>query len=108
MFRSALLTTLLALSPLALADVKITSPAAGAAIPAGQVTITWEDSGVAPSLDQLSTYTIQLMVGGNDDTAVRTPRPWQEDENMCSNMHLGKIKFAGRVADRNYVCRHRS
>jgi hypothetical protein len=74
MLRSALLTTLMALSPLALADVEFVSPAGGASIPAGQVTITWKDSGTAPLIKDLTTYTIQLMVGGNDDSAVRPLR----------------------------------
>lgn len=71
MLRSALLTVALAvLSPLALADVQFTSPAAGASIPAGPITIAWKDSGVAPALSTFTTYTIQLMVGGNDGSAV--------------------------------------
>ena len=52
--------------PFAYADVKFTSPAAGATFPAGsQITVTWADSGVAPPLSSLSGYSILLMVGGD-------------------------------------------
>lgn len=64
--RLRLLALSAALLPFASADVKVTSPAAGASIPAGSVTITWADSGTAPALSQLQSYTIQLVVGGND------------------------------------------
>ncbi len=62
------LLTFLALTPLALADVQFISPAAGASIPAGPITVTWEESGTAPSITLLKSYTLQLMVGGNDPT----------------------------------------
>lgn len=65
--RFYLLTLLALVSPYALADVKFTAPIAGAQIPAGPVTVTWEDSGVAPALSGLSTYTLVLVVGGQED-----------------------------------------
>lgn len=65
-----LLTLLAALSPFALADVQFTSPAAGATIPAGALTITWKDSGVAPAISTLQSYQLFLMVGGNDDSTM--------------------------------------
>lgn len=49
------------------ADVQFTSPAAGATLPGGgAITVTWQDSGVAPSIADLSTYQLFLCAGGND------------------------------------------
>ncbi|KAK5111671.1 hypothetical protein LTR62_004776 [Meristemomyces frigidus] len=66
------LALLAALTTLTIADVEVTSPAAGASIPAGAMTVTWQDSGTAPALTALTTYTIQLVVGGND-ASTQTP-----------------------------------
>lgn len=66
--RLNLLSLAAALAGTSLADVKITSPAAGATVPAGTMTVKWTDSGVAPALSDFTTYTLQLMVGGNDAT----------------------------------------
>lgn len=63
---AALLT--LFFSPTALADVEFTVPAAGAEIPAGPITITFTEGAGSPSISQLSTYTLSLIVGGNEDT----------------------------------------
>ncbi|KAI5366489.1 hypothetical protein Slin14017_G041290 [Septoria linicola] len=52
----------------AFADVKFTKPAAGASINVGTISIEWQDSGDSPSLDDLTTYEIQLIQGGNDGT----------------------------------------
>jgi hypothetical protein len=60
-----LLSVLAALASYALADVEVTSPAAGASLPAGAITIEWKDSGDSPALSALTTYTVQLVVGGN-------------------------------------------
>ena len=68
--RFHLLTLLAALSPCAFADVKFTVPAAGAQIPAGTLSVQWTDSGVAPAISDLTAYTLQLMVGGNDDSTM--------------------------------------
>jgi hypothetical protein len=67
MLYSALVTATLAAC--ALAAPKITSPAAGASIPVGggAITVEWEDDGKAPKLSQLSSFTLQLVVGGNTD-----------------------------------------
>lgn len=63
------------LAPAVFADVKFTSPAAGANVAPGTISIAWEDSSASPSIDDLSSYTLQLMVGGNEDSnAVRKPR----------------------------------
>jgi hypothetical protein len=58
-----------ALSPLVNAGVKFTSPKAGEKITAGSaVTVKWEESGDGPKLTDLTTYELQVIVGGNDGT----------------------------------------
>lgn len=58
---------ILSLAPLAVfADVQFTSPAAGAQVPAGTINVQWKDSGVSPSIQDLTAYTLVLMVGGNE------------------------------------------
>ncbi|KAK3114208.1 Cell wall synthesis protein kre9 precursor [Teratosphaeriaceae sp. CCFEE 6253] len=66
------LAALAALTPSAVADVEVITPAAGAQLPAGVIQIAWQDSGVAPALSTLTSYTIQLVVGGNDASS-QTP-----------------------------------
>lgn len=66
MLRSALVAATLAAG--AFAIPQITSPAAGASIPAGPITVEWKDDGKAPKVAALKGYTIQLIVGGNTDT----------------------------------------
>jgi len=51
---------------LTLADVEFTEPAAGANLTAGQIDVKWKDSGISPPIDELTQYTLSLMVGGND------------------------------------------
>lgn len=64
-----LLSLVAALAPsFVFADVQFTFPAAGGSIPAGAITVKWAESGDAPSISQLSTYVLTLMVGGNTDT----------------------------------------
>ena len=59
---------ILSLAPLAVfADVEFTSPAAGASIAAGTIDVQWEESGIAPPIQDLTGYTLVLMVGGNED-----------------------------------------
>jgi hypothetical protein len=49
-----------------LADVKFTSPAAGTSVPGGtSFSITWTDSGTAPSLSDLTSYQLFLFTGSN-------------------------------------------
>ncbi|CAK4030807.1 Cell wall synthesis KRE9 [Lecanosticta acicola] len=67
-FSDLLFATLLLAPANVVAWVKFTSPAAGADLSTGSVTISWEDSGDSPSIDDLTTYTLQLMVGGNSDS----------------------------------------
>ncbi|KAH6872593.1 hypothetical protein BKA58DRAFT_382273 [Alternaria rosae] len=58
-----------ALSPLVDAGVKFTSPKAGDKIAAGgAVTVKWEEGGTGPKLTDLTTYELQVIVGGNDGT----------------------------------------
>lgn len=66
--RLHLLTLLAALSPYAFADVEFVTPVAGGSPAAGTLAVTWKDSGTAPLLSALTTYTLQLIVGGNDAT----------------------------------------
>ncbi|TKA35090.1 hypothetical protein B0A54_14599 [Friedmanniomyces endolithicus] len=71
-FRLSAISLLAALTPYALADVLVTSPAAGAQLPFGNIQVTWKDSGVAPALSALTTYTLQLVVGGQEASS-QTP-----------------------------------
>jgi hypothetical protein len=67
--RLTLLSLLAALAPsFVFADVQFTSPAAGGSIPAGAITVKWAESGASPSISQLQSYTLTLMVGGNTDS----------------------------------------
>lgn len=63
---STVLVFLVASAPLAFADVEFTIPAAGASVPGGVAfTITWKDSGDAPSIGDLSAYQFFLFSGSN-------------------------------------------
>lgn len=68
MLRSALVAATLAAG--AFAVPQITSPEAGASLPAsaGSITVEWKDDGKAPKVAALKGYTIQLIVGGNTET----------------------------------------
>ncbi len=56
-----------ALAPFVLADVQLTAPAGGASVRGGSVIlIEWKESGVAPSIADLTNYVINLCAGGND------------------------------------------
>jgi hypothetical protein len=61
------LLALLLFASSCVADVKFTTPAAGADIAAGTINVEWEDSGIAPALSSLTGYILSLMVGGNED-----------------------------------------
>lgn len=58
--------TFLSILSFASADVLFTQPGVGAGIPAGTIDVAWKDSGSSPSLQDLTQYTLDLMVGGND------------------------------------------
>jgi len=60
------LVFLLGSIPSVFADVKFTIPAAGQTYPAATaLTVTWADSGTAPAIADLSTYTLFLCTGSN-------------------------------------------
>ena len=60
-----------ALTPLALADIQFTSPAAGGTLQAGKpITAKWKDSGDGTPLTDLTTYTLFLCAGGNDADSI--------------------------------------
>lgn len=70
--RSILLVAASLLS-FALADVEVTSPAAGASLSGLELTVEWKDSGDTPKLADLASYQLFLCAGGNDaDDYVRT------------------------------------
>lgn len=62
------LAALAALTPLASAGIKFTSPAAGAKLTAGTaITVKWEEGGDGPALTDLLNYQLFLVAGGNDE-----------------------------------------
>ncbi|KAJ9625381.1 Cell wall synthesis protein kre9 precursor [Knufia peltigerae] len=63
--RSILLVAASLLS-FALADVEVTSPAAGASLSGLELTVEWKDSGDTPKLADLASYQLFLCAGGND------------------------------------------
>jgi Ser-Thr-rich glycosyl-phosphatidyl-inositol-anchored membrane family len=66
MRRFSALCFLVAFSPLAFADVEFTVPAAGASVAGGtEFTVTWTDSGAAPSISDLTAYQLFLESGSN-------------------------------------------
>ncbi|CZR61459.1 related to KRE9 Cell wall synthesis protein [Phialocephala subalpina] len=63
---SSNLLFLVASAPLAFAYPEFTVPAAGASVPGGTAfSVTWKDSGDAPALADLTTYTLFLFSGSN-------------------------------------------
>jgi len=63
---SSALYFLVAFWPLVFADVEFTVPAAGASVPGGTAfTVTWTDSGIAPSISDLTAYQLFLYSGSN-------------------------------------------
>lgn len=51
-----------------LADVEFTSPEGGATVEGGKtISMKWKDSGDDPPLDDLTSYSIFLMAGGNEE-----------------------------------------
>jgi hypothetical protein len=70
-----------------LADVVFTSPKAGSDVTAGSFTVTWKDGTDTPSMSDLTTYTLQLMVGGNEAAnSVSWERKTAETANMCTSI----------------------
>ncbi|KAL8806750.1 MAG: hypothetical protein Q9182_001148 [Xanthomendoza sp. 2 TL-2023] len=67
LIRSLLVLTILQLT---VANVQFTSPAAGTTLTAGKpITAKWKDSGDGTALTDLTTYTLFLCAGGNDDAS---------------------------------------
>jgi hypothetical protein len=65
---SVALYLLMAYCPMALADVEFTVPAAGASVPGDTAfTVTWIDSGAAPSISDLTAYQLFLESGSNSN-----------------------------------------
>lgn len=58
---------LLAFASFGCADVEFVVPAAGANLSAGLIDVRWKDSGIKPSISELTGYTLVLMVGGDHD-----------------------------------------
>ncbi|KAI9832692.1 MAG: hypothetical protein M1819_004278 [Sarea resinae] len=56
-----------AVAPCVFADVKFTTPAAGAVLSPGTLDIKWKDSGDAPSISDLKSYQLFLCAGGNEE-----------------------------------------
>jgi hypothetical protein len=62
------LPALAALVPLVAADWLIKSPAAGVQLTAGvPIVVTIDDSGAAPPISTFSTFTLELIQGGQDE-----------------------------------------
>jgi hypothetical protein len=79
--RVSRLVPLLTVVSLCAADVKFTSPPAGATLDGGGVlTVEWEESGDEPSISDLSTFELFLCAGGNEEGSyVRPPRNLSDD-----------------------------
>ena len=50
-----------------LADVLVTTPAAGASIASLTLSVAWKDSGDTPKISDLASYQLFLCAGGNDE-----------------------------------------
>jgi hypothetical protein len=64
------LSFLLSALSLVVADVSFTNPAAGSSFAVGTIQVEWEDSGTAPALSELTTYSLFLCAGGSDETSI--------------------------------------
>ncbi|KAF2774366.1 hypothetical protein EJ03DRAFT_370451 [Teratosphaeria nubilosa] len=99
------LTLLAATTPFVLAAPKVTVPAAGGTLAAGKVSVTFEDDGTSPAISELSTYTVQLMVGGNADdnslplTTIVTNGEWSSSLTASGTITAG---LAGNTANGFY------
>jgi hypothetical protein len=60
---------LVTLVPRVFADVKFTSPAAGATVSGPTISIEWEESGTLPKIADLASYQLFLCAGGNDQSS---------------------------------------
>ena len=82
--RFRLLSLISSLAPFALADIKFISPPSGGSVPAGVLSVQWEDSGSGTPLSSLANYQLFLMAGGNDDSTSVRPLVFRKrnDEKM--------------------------
>lgn len=60
---------LVTLVPRVFADVKFTSPAAGATVSGPTISIEWEESGNLPKIADFASYQLFLCAGGNDQSS---------------------------------------
>ena len=66
---------LAALAPIVAAYPKFSKPASGATVAAGTIAIEWADNDDTPATDQLSTYQLFLVAGGNEDAQTVSSEP---------------------------------
>ncbi len=65
---SLLCVVVVSLSRFVLGDIEFTKPAGGASVTGGStLSIEWKDSGDAPSIADLQSYTLFLCAGGNEN-----------------------------------------
>ncbi|KAF2718449.1 hypothetical protein K431DRAFT_287605 [Polychaeton citri CBS 116435] len=55
--------------------IQFTTPGGGATWPAGPLTAQWEDAGGSPGMKSLTSYSLELMVGGNAATDSMSLQP---------------------------------
>ena len=82
--RLQLLALLGSIASLALADVEFVTPAAGASIPAGAITVTFKESGTAPLITTFSSYQLFLVAGGNDANIVSSIRTFEDGTRLIA------------------------
>jgi hypothetical protein len=92
--------------PLALGDVSFTTPStAGDSFPGGSpFTVKWADSGVAPSISDLTTYQLALYTSSNAAPVSITPVFWPTFNNrtITDVDELGTVVDAGPRNNRNW------
>ncbi|KAI6852184.1 hypothetical protein KC350_g1133 [Hortaea werneckii] len=81
-----------ALAPLALADVQFTKPAAGSTQSVGTLSVAWKESGDNTPIDDLQSYQIFLMYGGNTaDTMLQLSAIVTQGDFSTGNQAEGTI-----------------
>ncbi|KAI6791722.1 hypothetical protein KC363_g8341 [Hortaea werneckii] len=90
--RVHLLSLAAALAPFALADVQFTKPAAGSTQSVGSLSIAWKESGDNTPIDDLQSYQIFLMYGGNTpDTMLQLAAVVTQGDFSTGNQAEGTI-----------------
>lgn len=98
--RSPLL--LFAALPFVLADVQFTSPLAGAVLPVGLLNVAWKESGRQPYIPELAAYTLNLVVGGNEEN--NTVRRLNAKAHGTDTLHrTWELTEAGQLTLFNFV-----